>query len=335
MPMFRLIPAVILMVCIWAAGGLMRAQAAKAECLFVNANPGSSYGNRTFTNIVWGDGYPAVSVSFVTDPSIVFTGGDGGGQKQRFANNGLTPGTLNNDNPDFISVYTNILRLNATIADTGTVTTTYTFSTPMTLIDLIVCDVEDLDVVTITPHGPGGDPLPPSILEVVAQGDLSLTNNAGGRPPLELATPPIWNETTGVLTSSVSWNENRSYTILRVPEGVAVESIVLEFTGHRSDTDGPEGSGLGAHIYVAIWATPRALRLQDAGIQSDLPAINLPTLPGLLYEVASSSNLVTWSYAGNVVGPAAPTGHVVWVDTLWTNAAQYPRFYRFGLFTNQ
>jgi len=317
----------------FASGFVLRTEAAPAECLFVNANPGSSYGDRSFTNITWGDGYPTVSVTFVTDPSIVFT--NAGEPKQRFANNGLTPGSLDNDNPDFISVYTNNLRLNATIADTGTVITTYTFSSPMTLVDLLVCDVDDLDVVQITPYGPGGDPLPPSIFEVVEQGDLSLTNNAGGRPPLELATPPIWNETSGVLTSVVSWNENRTYTILRVPEGIAVKSIKLEFTGHRRDTDGPGGAGLGSHIYIALWATPRALRLQAASLQSGLPAIYVPTLPGLFYEISSSSNLVTWSFAGTQVGPAAPTGHVAWVDSSWPNVVQGPRFYRFGQYTNQ
>jgi len=275
-----------------------------------------------------------VTVSFETDASIVFTNA-GAGQKQRFANNWLWPDTLDNDNPDFIMIYTNRLRLNATIADTGTVTTTYTFSSPMTLVDLIVCDVDDLDVVQITPFGPGGVPLPPSILELVAQGDLSLTNNAGGRPPLEVATPPIWNETSGILTAAVAWNENRSYTILRVPEGLAVESIDLEFTGHRRDADGPSGAGLGAHVYVALWATPRELKVQSAGLQSDRPAINVPTLPGLMYEISSSSNLVTWNYFDTLVGPSAPTGHVEWVDSSWTNVVQDPRFYRFGLFTNQ
>lgn len=334
MPDPRFFMAVLTLAGIGFAGIGTRVEAAEAGCLFVNANPGSSYGNRSFTNIIWGDGYPLVSVSFTTDPAIVFSAEHGGGQKQRFANNGLTPNTLNNDNPDFISVYTNILRLNATIADTGTVTTTYTFSFPMTLIDLIVTDVDDRDVVQITPRGPGGVVLPPSVFELIADGDLSLTNNAGGRPPLELASPPLWNEVSGVLTAAVGWNENRSYTILRVPEGVLVESLTLAFTGHRADQDGPDGPGLGAHVYAALWATPRASIIQSADLQLSSPTLTIPTLPGLSYGIAKSSDLITWDHHDVISGPSAPTAHVVWVDVGWTNVPPNTRFYRYGRITN-
>jgi len=314
----------------FALAGCMHAEAAPAESLRINANPGTQYGNRTFTNVVWGDGYPLVSVAFVTDASIVFSPDHGSGQKQRFANNSLTPGTLQNDNPDFISIYTNILRLNAMIADTGTVTTTYTFSAPMTLIDLIICDVDDNDMLQVSATGPGGIPLSPSIFQFIADGDLSMTNNAGGRPPLELATPPLWDPVSGVLTSVVSWNENRTFTILRVPEGTAVESIVLTFNGYRADNDGPDGSGLGAHIYVNLWATPRAPVMSAAMAEDFSAQWTIPTLPGLSYSVSASTNTTTWEVLGSFAGPTAPTGHVVWADTDFTNQTSVFRLYRYG-----
>ena len=62
--------------------------AAPAGSLFINANPGTTYGNRTFTSVVWGDGYPLVSLQFNTDTGVVFSAMLGGGPAQRIANNG-------------------------------------------------------------------------------------------------------------------------------------------------------------------------------------------------------------------------------------------------------
>jgi len=323
-------------VVLWVVGMVRgsSASAAEAGCLFVNANPGTAYGDRAFTNVLWGDGYPAVSVTFSSDVSIVFSPGDGGGQKQRFANNGIAPGNLNNDNPAFISVYTNTLRLNAMIADTGTVTTTYAFTSPMTLVDVIVCDVDDGDSVRVIPYGPGGAALSPSIFELVTAGDLSLTNNASGRPALEAATPPAWNNVSGVLTAAVAWNENRSYTILRVPDGIAVQAVAIEMTGNQPDADGPAGSGLGSHVYVCLWATPRAEVMEIADPAAASPAWRFPSLPGHVYRVATSTDLDTWSVATNLPGPSAPTGHIAWSDTTWTNPAESVRFYRYTRSTN-
>ena len=306
----------------------MSARAAPAGSLWINANPGTQYGNRTFTNVVWGDGYPTVSVEFITDDTVVFPPGHGGGQKQRFANNGIAPGNQNNNNPAFTGIYTNTLRLNAMIADTGTVTTTYTFSYPMTLIDLILCDFDDNDMAWISATGPDGEALPPSIFEFIMEGDLSMTNNAGNRPPLELATPPLWNPVSGVLTSAVSFNENRSYTVLRVPEGVAVKTITITFTGYRADNDGPDGGGLGAHIYVNLWATPRDSAWQPASAESTVQW-RIPTLPGVMYEISSSSNFTHWELLDTLVGPSAPTGHVIWTDATVTNHPSMHRMYRF------
>lgn len=299
------------------------ARAADAGCLFLNAS-GSLYGNRGFTNVIWGDGYPAVSAQFVTDPAIVFAPEHGSGPKQRMANNGLTPGAAENDNPAFVGIYTNVLRLNALIADTGTVALTYTLATPMTLFDLLVTDVDQDDRVLISMTAPGGAPLSPTQLQFAGEGDLSLTLNAGGRPPAELATPPAWTADQGTVTARVTWNENRSYTILRIPEGVAVETITVTFAGSRADSDGPSGSALGAHVYVALWATPR--RVGVAGLDVDASGVHLrvPTLPALAYHVFSGPAVGQWVETNVLVGLSTPAGHTWWTDT---GTAQAIRFH--------
>ena len=286
----RLRPVCIALICAGLPAGGPNARAADAGCLFLNANA-TLYGDRGFTNVVWGDGYPAVSAQFVTDTNIVFAAGDGGGPKQRMANNGLTPWTTESDNPAFLASYTNVLRLNAMIADTGTVTLTYTLAAPMTLVDLLVTDVDQDDRVQVALTAPGGAVLSPTNLQFIGEGDLSLTVNAGGRPPLELATPPAWTSVNGTLTSRVTWNENRSYTILRVPEGLAVETLTLSFTGARADTDGPAGAGLGSHVYVTLWATPRRPAISEMVADAGGIALRLPTLPALPYRVLAGAGI--------------------------------------------
>lgn len=311
--LFRLLPAWLLPSVLWAA---------PAGSLQINANPGTTYGNRAFTDVVWGDGYPLVTLQFSTDTSVVFQAVHGGGPAQRIANNTLDPGTLNNDNPAFTGIYTNRLRLNALIADTGTVTATYAFSSPMTLVDFILCDFDDEDRAVISATGPGGELVAPSNFLFLAEGDLSLTNNAGGRPPLEPATPPAWNPISGELVAQVPWNENRAYTILRAPEGLAVKTFSIAFTGARADADGPTNNGLGAHIYVNLWASPRPERIEAAAT----PRVwRLPTLPGLAHAVETSEDFATWTVVNILTGAAAPVAHAT-----WTNQAAAPlEFLRF------
>jgi hypothetical protein len=323
MPSFRRLLAGLGVMLLAAAPS---ARAADAGCLFLSAS-GSLYGNRGFTNVTWGDGYPAVSAQFVTDPAIVFAPEHGSGPKQRMANNGLTPGTAENDNPAFVGTYTNVLRLNALIADTGTVALTYTFAAPMTLVDLLVTDVDQDDRVLISMTAPGGAPLSPTQLQFAGEGDLSLTLNAGGRPPAELATPPAWTADQGTVTARVTWNENRSYTILRVPEGVVVETITVTFMGSRADSDGPSGSALGAHVYVALWATPRVPAVADVRTADGVVQLRVPTLPGLAYHVLSGDGVGEWTATNTVVGPAA-TGHVWWAETGPVSAARFHTYDR-------
>jgi hypothetical protein len=317
--MNRFLPGVV-------AAGLLAGTvswAAPAESLFVNANPGTAYGNRTFTSVVWGDGYPLASLQFNTDTGVVFSAGLGGGPAQRIANNGLAPNTSNNDQPDFILVYTNTLRLNALIADTGTLSAVYSFSSPMTLVDVILCDIDDGDRAVISATGPGGSVIAPSNFVLIAEGDLSLTTNAGGRPPLEPATPPSWNPATGELAAQVAWNENRSYTILRIPEGVAVDTITITFTGVHPDSDGPAGSGLGSHVYVNLWATPRPEHIAAAA--TNPLTWHIPTLPGIAYALETSADLDAWSVMNTVTGPAAPVARLIWTN--FSGAAS--GFYRY------
>jgi hypothetical protein len=304
--------------------------AATADSLFINANPGTTYGDRTIANVTWGDGYPSATLTFFTDTNLVFTPEQGGGQKQRLANNGLAPFTPNNNNPTFLAVYTNTLRLNALIADTGTVTATYTFSHPATLIDLIITDVDDQDVVFVSATDANHQPLAPSNLLLIAEGDLSMTNNAGSRPPLELASPPIWFPATGTLTSAVPFNENRSYSILRVPAGIAVRSLSVTCTGYRPDQDGPGSSGLGSHVYVNLWASPRpATWLPALTPPEPLPRWNIPSRSGHTYRVYASTNTWSWELLSAVTGPPPPAGYATWTDP--TQPANRPptRFFRY------
>jgi hypothetical protein len=313
-------------------GNSVATLAAPAGSLFFNANPGTAYGDRSFSNVVWGDGYPTASLAFYTDPLVVFPPGEGGSASQRIANNGIAPGTSNNNHPWFVATYTNTLRLNALIADTGTVSAVYTFASPMTLIDLIVCDVDDLDNAVISATGADDQPLAMSNFILFAEGDLSMTNNAGSRPPLELATPPVWNAVSGVLSSSVSWNENRSFTVLRVNEGTAVKSIRVDFTGYRTDTDGPGGSGLGAHIYVNVWASPRVFAWTTSTSMTEGIIGSIPTLPLLHYQLEISTNGMMWETVNTVTGAAAPVATMPVADPDWIHRPGNHRWYRISQF---
>jgi hypothetical protein len=270
----------------------------------------------------WGQGYPAVNVSFDTDESIRFSAAQGGGLKQLITELEIARGSQMNDQPEFTTAYTNNLKVNGLIADIGSVTLTYNLGFATRLLDLLVLDVDDEDVVHIECRDLHGDFLNPGLLEIVMEGDLSRYANAPGRPAAEPATPPLWDAATGTLTSAVIWNENRSYTVLRPT--VAVSQVQVTFTGRR----GAAAPGQwGSHIYTALWATPRPLELialshdQHAGYR-----LRWNSLPDVPYHILSSSDLQTWADAKAVLGAASPA---VTTDTVLAGGPAEPvRFFK-------
>ncbi len=311
--------------------GLHDSVGADAECLRIAAG-NAPYGDWSTSNVVWGDGYPTVNAVFSADESLVFDVEHGGGYRQKIGTNSLvssTPAVPNaqNDNPSFIETYPNTLRLNALIADTGTIIMTYTLSFPTELVDIIIADVDEGDSVVVSATDAAGNAVAPASLQMVGEGDLSLTINAGGRPPLELATPPSWNAGTGTLAAQVTWNENRSFTILRPLPGVALKTITLTFTGNRADSDGPTGSGLGSHIYAALWATPRILEVLQFSVANPTQfLLRWTSLPGLSYRVQTNTELSEpWTQETTVAGAAAPA---VATELLIPIPAVGPEFYR-------
>jgi hypothetical protein len=276
------------------------------------------YGDWTANATAWGDGYPAVSGVFAADESLVFPPAEGGGYRQKIGTNTLDPGTTSNDNPAFTGVYPTSLRLNALIADTGVVALTYTLAFATELVDILVCDVDEDDSVVVSATDAAGVPIPASSFARVSEGDLSLTINAGGRPPLELATPPAWNPGTGALVAQVAWNENRSFTVLRPLPGVAVKTVTLTFDGARADSDGPAGAGLGSHIYAGLWPTPRRFEIREAVRQpGGSLLLRWTSLPGLGYRVERSLTVGGWGPVVDVTGassPATTTDHTVVPD---------------------
>jgi hypothetical protein len=262
--------------------------------VFVTVN-GSVLGDWSRQDIRWGQGFPVVSVHFDTDEAIT------GAQRQSIWDNEFARGSPANDQPEFTKVYPTNLRINALVANTGTIKLTYDLMFATQLVDLMVLDVDDEDVVRIECRGVGGAALSPDVLQVFMQGDLSRYINAPDRPPLELATPPIWNPATGMLTAGVPWNENRSFTIFR--PSVPLSSITLTFTGKRP----APVDNWGSHIYAALWATPRPFTLTQTppGFTGEFH-LRWPSLPGVTYRILRSSDLLNWIEAAKVEGASAP-----------------------------
>jgi hypothetical protein len=117
------------------------------------------------------------------------------------------------------------------------------------------------------------------------------------------ASPPSWDSTAGQLRSAVTWNENRSFTVLR-PSG-PVQRIAVRMTGTIANLSGP--GYWGSHAYVALWATPRPFRVLDlhpAG--EDGLLIRWTSLPGILYRVFRSPDLLDWVEIATVNGLGHP-----------------------------
>lgn len=262
---------------------------------FIVTVGGSVLGDWSRQDLRWGQGYPKVDVRFDSDELV------GGGQRQSMWDNEFARGSTMNDQPGFITNYTGNLRVNGLVANTGQVTLTYDLAFATQLVDLMILDVDDEDHVRIECRGLDGHPLDPGLLQLLMQGDLSRFANASPRPASEAASPPVWDPVAGTLTASVTWNENRSYTILR--PSVPLTSVTLTFTGKRAAPPGDWGS----HIYAALWATPRPFQFTEtrrnvAG-ESEL---RWTSLPGVPYRILRSSNLVDWVQAWAGEGAALP-----------------------------
>jgi hypothetical protein len=268
----------------------------------------------------WRQGYPRLNVSFDTDEAIRFSDSQGGGQRQLIANVDLSPGTPAHDNPAFTDVYPTTLPMLALIADVGTVTLTFHLEYETILVDLIIADVDENDLVEVAGYGQGASPGVDVEWAVAAEGDLSRFINAAGRTATELASPPIWDSVTGQLRSAVTWNENRSFTVLR--PSFPVHTITVRFTGAIANVS---GSGFwGAHVYVALWATPRPFRIVEIRpTLDDKTLIHWPSLPGVPYRLFRSPDMVNWTEVGASIGPPAPalTTEAILPSSMSENAA--------------
>jgi hypothetical protein len=259
--------------------------------------------NWSFEGLRWRQGFPRVNVTFETDESIRFPDSQGGGQRQLIANVDLSPGTQAHDNPEFTDVYPTTLPTLALIADSGTVELSYHLEYETALVDLIIADVDENDLVEITGYGHGAEAASRVEWTVVTEGDLSRFINASGRPAAEPASPPLWDPTTGQLRSAVTWNENRSFSVLRPAS--PVDTIKVRFTGAIANVWGP--SSWGAHVYVALWATAHPFRIVEVRpTPDDTTLVRWLSLPGVPYRLFQSLDLVEWTEAAAVVGLPAP-----------------------------
>lgn len=201
------------------------------------------------------------TVTFSADESIGYT--DSPLSSQRTALNTLTYTVASSgaprpyDNPAVFSAYGSTLPLLMQFSSGGVSVLTYRFASPISrALDLFLTDVDTGDAVTVTAFGPGGTPLTLSSWQLVGEGDLSLYQDVGSALG-PLATPPtVFISSSSIdVTAAVDYNQNRSYTILRTPEGQAIESINITFTGNLTPTlngSDPLLAWNGSHIYTGL-----------------------------------------------------------------------------------
>jgi len=266
---------------------------------------GPLYQDWSGPSLQWDQGYPGVNVRIDLDEA---TGG------QIIADNEFVVGSHLNDQPAFTTTYTSNLRVNFLSAGFGQMKITYDLAFPIQLLDLMLLDVDEEDHVAIECRNRDGAPVDPRLLQLVMEGDLSRNFNAIGRPPSEAATPPVWNAAAGTLTAAVTWNENRSFTVLR--PSVPVSSITLTFTGKRT----------GAHIYPLLWATPRRFEVTETRRTATGEShLRWTSLPGIPYRVMRSSNLADWVQVWAGDGAASPE---LTTQAIISSSELAPQFFR-------
>ncbi len=113
---------------------------------------------------------------------------------------------------------------------------THDFSEPVTDLNLILYDIDENDVVTITARDARGNPITDFSTWSSLTGDMTTWND----PPS--AALPSWDPTTGIVSASTANNENRSYLILKP------DQPVLEITVHFDPED-----VAGRHMYVGLF----------------------------------------------------------------------------------
>jgi len=267
---------------------------------------GQVYQDWSIQNVRWGQGYPAVSIRFDKDDALA---------AQLIWDNEIIRGSELNDLPEFITKYTRNLRLNALVADFGQVKITYDLEFATHLLDLMLFDVDEEDHVLVECRRLDGTPIAPSQLQRIMEGDLSRSVNAPGRPPSETATPPVWDPIAGTLSGAVTWNENRSFTILR--PSVPLASVTLTFTGKRT----------GAHVYVGLWAVPRTLEVTEIRRSATGEShLRWTSLPGVAYRVMRSDNLVNWVQAWS--GHGAASSELTTTATINSPEGASPQFFK-------
>lgn len=124
-------------------------------------------------------------------------------------------------------------------------------------LDLFVTDLDTSDSVSVRAFGSGGSALDMTQWTLAGEGDLSLYKNTGSDFSDVIAPTPIttFSSDSIDLTAVDSTNYNRSYSILRSPLDVTVESIEIEFTGiqNSASRDAPL---TGSHVYLVLSTVP-------------------------------------------------------------------------------
>lgn len=103
------------------------------------------------------------------------------------------------------------------------------------------------------------DKVDPRRWVIMGQGDASVDHGADN-DSLETTEPPYWYHlndgtpnATGMLLARKKANQNRDFTVLKMPDGVARLRVV--FRASRK-----EASSIGSHAYIGLWRSSQACR---------------------------------------------------------------------------
>ena len=246
--------------CILIAGIFMTSAVADVSLLEYPGHQ-ATFGDHSFT-ATW-DQVGPVTVTFESDEAILHN--DGNGQSQRTARNTLNfeapsapTNPQNYDNLELIDVYGTRFPQLQQMSANGTSTLRYELSVmPSGGLDLFVTDLDTSDSVSVRAFGTGGSALDMTQWQLAGEGDLSLYKNTGSDFSDVIAPTPttVFSTDSVDLTAIDSTNYNRSYSILRSPLDVNVESIEIEFTGIQNSAS-RDLPGTGSHVYLVLSTVP-------------------------------------------------------------------------------
>ena len=131
-----------------------------------------------------------------------------------------------------------------------TQTLTYNFTPAIGAFDFIIYDIDEFDNIMLSATDVNGNPITDFTGWFVVSGDG--TTATGTQPPGDVAPAPIWNPTTGSITSPTTLNHNRSFIVLRPTQ--LISSITINYTSTTT----------GNHIYFNVYGL----------LNSDVPGSN-------------------------------------------------------------